>query len=102
MMLSNYERRVLNEIEVDLTRRRTRSRTAIKAGRLPMALLALFAVIGLSATAILPAVMASLLAAAFGVVVGWLLVNVVRHHVVGPRVRRRLRRASARRELKPR
>jgi hypothetical protein len=95
-MLSSYERRVLNEIEVDLARRRARWRAVARACRLPLAASAAGAVIGLSAEKAISAITGTLLALALGVVIGWLLVSIVRGRVVGPRIRRRFRRGSGR------
>jgi hypothetical protein len=96
MMLSNYERRVLNEIEVDLARRRAKWRRALSAFRLPLALLAASAVVALSAVTVVSGVTGSLLTLVLGVIIGWLLVSIIRGHVVGPRIRRRLKLASSR------
>jgi hypothetical protein len=95
MMLSNYERRVLNEIEVDLTRR-AKWRVALRAFRLPLALLAASAVVALSAATVVSGMTGSLLTLVLGVIIGWLLVSIVRRRIVGPRIRRRLKRGSSR------
>jgi hypothetical protein len=94
MMLSNYERRVLNAIEVDLTRNRAKCRAALRAFRLFITLAAAGVVVGLSAAGTISGVTGSLLALATGVGIGWLLVGIVRARILGPRIRRRLRRAN--------
>ena len=94
-MLSNYERRVLNEIELDLTRMkcpRSKLRAAIRSLRLPVALMALGASMSLSTGDQLPRWVGAVLVAAFGVLVGWLLLGAIRRRVWGPRLRGQLRR----------
>jgi uncharacterized protein involved in response to NO len=93
-MLSNYERRVLNEIEVDLTRKRARCSAVLRACRLPVMLCAAAAVVALSAVRTVSGVPETLLALMLGVIIGWLLVSVVRGRILGPRIRRRLRRSN--------
>jgi hypothetical protein len=61
-----------------------------------LALLAASAVVALSAATVVSGVTGSLLTLVLGVIIGWLLVSIVRRHVVGPRIRRRLKRASSR------
>jgi hypothetical protein len=94
MMLSDYERRILNQIEVELRRPRRRSSAVLRAARLPIAFMLLCLAIGLSEAALLPSRVGPPLAALLGTVVGWLLVSAMRQHVMGPRTRRRLRDRS--------
>ena len=100
-MLSNYERRVLNQLEGELAHQRTRTASTLRACRLPIASLALAALIYLSVTAPLPRLTSSLAIAVLGVTVGWLLVSAYRRHILGPRIRLRLRRARNQRPPQP-
>jgi Flp pilus assembly protein TadB len=98
-MLSDYERRILDELEVELRRHRSRRSAAVHGSRLPVAALGLAAAIYLSVVAALAPLVASPLIAVLGVLVGWLLVNVVRRRFLGPGARRRLRRARRQQEI---
>jgi hypothetical protein len=95
-MLSNYERRVLNEIEVDFARRRAKWRGVLRASRLPLTLLAASAVVALSAARVVSGLTGSLLTLVLGMIIGWLLVSIVRRRILGPRIRRHLKRGSSR------
>ena len=97
-MLSDYERRILDELEGELRRHRSRLSTAIRGCRLPVAILGLAAAIYLSVAAALTPPVASPLIAVLGVTVGWLLVSAVRHRFLGPGTRRRLRQARKQQE----
>jgi len=94
-MLSNYEYRILGELELELTRRSSWPSRAAQASRLPIALSALVASIIVSTVLDLPLIAATLMVAGLGVIVGWLLVGVVRRNVMGPRIRRKLGLAPA-------
>jgi hypothetical protein len=96
-MLSNYEQRILTELEVELTRHSSRRASWLRALRLPVVSLALVATTYLSVSSILPRTAASLAIALLGIVVGWLLVGVVRRRIMGPRIRRRLRKLARQR-----
>ena len=98
-MLSNYEQRILTELEVELARHRSKRASVIRALRLPTASLALAATMYLSISSMLSRTAASLSIALLGIAVGWLLVGVVRRRIMGPRIRRRLRKLA--RERRP-
>src|SRR5665213_970887 len=93
-MLSNYERRIPSEIELDLIKIKGRSKlgVAFRALRLPVAFMALGTAMMLSAGDQLPGSVGVVLVAGAGVLVGWLLVGAIRRRLWGPRVRARLRR----------
>jgi hypothetical protein len=100
-MLSDYERRILNELEVELRRPHGRLWLTLRGARLPTAVTALVTLVVLSSLAVISGGTGSLGAALLGVIVGWLLVSAVRRHVLGPRARRQLRRARRSRDSKP-
>jgi len=93
-MLSNYERRILSEIELDLTRIRSpgsKLLAAIRSVRLPMAMITLGAAMSISIGNQVAKPWGAVLVAGCGVMVGWLLVGAIRRRVWGPRLRARMR-----------
>jgi hypothetical protein len=81
-MLSEHERRVLNELEADLsavaTGWRSRVRQVVRACRLPVLLLALAAIVAVTAAALLPGTAALAVAIPLAVGTGWTGSGVVR------------------------
>lgn len=81
-MLSEHERRVLNELEADLstvaTGWRGRARQVAGACLLPVLLLALAAIVAVTADALMPAAAALAVAIPLAVSTGWTASGVVR------------------------
>jgi hypothetical protein len=98
-MLSNYERRILDELEGELRRHRSRLSSAVRACRLPVAATGLAVAICLSVVVPLAPAVASPFIAVLGISVGWLLVNVVRHRFLGLSTHRRLRQTRRQQEI---
>lgn len=95
-MLSEHERRVLNELEADLsavaTGWRSRVRQVVRACRLPVLLLALAAIVAVTAAALLPGTAALAVAIPLAVGTGWTGSGVVRRRGLLLSLRMALRR----------
>ena len=81
-MLSEHERKVLNELEADLsavaTGWRGRARQVVRACPLPLLLLALAAIVAVTADALMPAAAALAVAIPLAVSTGWTASGVAR------------------------
>jgi hypothetical protein len=95
-MLSEHERKVLNELEADLssvaTGWRGRSRQAVRACPLPVLLLALAAIVAVTAAALMPPAAALAVAIPLAVATGWAASGVVRRRGVLLSLRKAVRR----------
>jgi len=89
-MLSNYERRILNEIEFEFSHgsgRRAKIIAALRPAALVLAVAALVTLATLSADRIIPRTTGIVLVACLGMAVGWLIFALANRHAVGPRIR---------------
>lgn len=95
-MLSEHERKVLNELEADLsavvTGWRGRTCQALRACRLPLLLLALAAVVAVTAAALMPPGAALAAAIPLAMATGWAASGVVRRRGLLLSVRMAVRR----------
>jgi hypothetical protein len=100
-MLSEHERKVLNELEADLsavtTGWRARARRLLRACPLPVLLIALAAIVAVTADTLMPATAALAVAIPVGVATGWTASGVVRRRglLLSLRVAFRRRRAQS-------
>jgi len=90
-MLSEHERRVLNELESDLAAaghsRRARSIAAITACRLPLLVSMLATIMGVAAAGVVQAIAATALSIPAAAAAGWLAAGTARRHGLGLRFR---------------
>lgn len=100
-MLSEHERKVLNELEADLsavaTGWRSRVRQVVRACPLPVLLLALAAIVAVTADALMPAGAAMAVSVPLAVATGWTASGVVRRRglLLSLRVALRRRRTGS-------
>jgi len=98
-MLSEHERKVLNELEADLsavaTGWRGRGRRVLRACPLPVLLLALAAIVAVTADTLMPAAAALAVSIPLAVAIGWTASGVVRRRGVLLSLRMALRRRRA-------
>jgi hypothetical protein len=99
-MLSEHERKVLSELEADLkavaTGWRGRARRGLRAGRLPVLLVALAALVAVTAAALMPAAPALAVAIPLAMAAGWTSSGVVRRRGLLLRLRMAVRRGRPR------
>jgi Protein of unknown function (DUF3040) len=95
-MLSEHERKVLNELEADLSAVasgwRSRVRQVVRACLLPVLLLALAAIVAVTADTLMPAGAAMAVAVPLAVATGWTASGVVRRRGMLLSLRTALRR----------
>ena len=100
-MLSEHERKVLNELEADLsavaTGWRDRGRQVVRGGRLPVLLLARAAIVAVTSATLMPPTAALAVAIPLAVGTGWTASGVARRRglLLSLRVAMRRRRARS-------